>query len=241
MSFIQRTVVLTGVHKGKTINLRGIYPFENGELTLEGNEEDVYAEVRNLERNFSAYLKGDPRLEVEITTPPSLGGERTNPADPLSPMTNDLLKGNEDGQRDLSAGGDNADGQGQVQGGGLAQGEGTSAGDGANDGSGAGDASTGATGGLPEGNGQPPLLKVSDTLNPNHAPEGDAKALFDVKLQRAVASLDHATDDHWTQDGKPALQAVSKFYGSTAVKRADVEAVAPEYRRGNAPLTPASL
>jgi hypothetical protein len=55
-----------------------------------------------------------------------------------------------------------------------------------------------------------------------------------TKLQKAVMSLDPNNDEHWTQDGKPAISAVQTAYGSADVTRADVTAVAPDFNRATA-------
>lgn len=52
-------------------------------------------------------------------------------------------------------------------------------------------------------------------------------AAVNVKLQKAIAQLDPADDTHWTKDGKPAMVAVEKLYGSSGITRQDVEAAAP--------------
>lgn len=57
---------------------------------------------------------------------------------------------------------------------------------------------------------------------------------IDYKLQRAVMSLDPADDNQWTKDGKPAMTAVEKVYGSAGITRADVEAAAPGHTRDKA-------
>lgn len=51
------------------------------------------------------------------------------------------------------------------------------------------------------------------------------------KLKKALDQLDPDNDDHWTKDGQPALKAVEQFYGSAAVSRADIRAVAPNLKR----------
>lgn len=51
------------------------------------------------------------------------------------------------------------------------------------------------------------------------------------KLLRAVKSLDPLEDSHWTREGKPAMTAVEKSYGSADVTRSDVESVAPGFIR----------
>ncbi len=57
---------------------------------------------------------------------------------------------------------------------------------------------------------------------------------LNTKLQKAVLGLDPADDTHWTKDGKPAMTAVEKLYGSAGITRADVEAVAPGHTRDKA-------
>ena len=57
---------------------------------------------------------------------------------------------------------------------------------------------------------------------------------LNTKLQKAVLGLDPADDTNWTKDGKPAMTAVEKLYGSAGITRADVEAVAPGHTRDKA-------
>ncbi len=67
---------------------------------------------------------------------------------------------------------------------------------------------------------------------------GDGQpSIVNVKLQRAVLGLDPKDDAHWTKDGKPAITAVEKLYGSTGIVRADIEAAAPGYTRDKAKIT----
>lgn len=121
----------------------------------------------------------------------------------------------QNGQRELQAGGGNAPGQDPVHGNLQPNLEGAGTGS-AGDGSVAGDASAGNAGGEAGGDGSASGLKDPE---------------LNEKLQRAVFSLDPKNDEHWTQDGKPALIAVEKAYGATGVRRADVAAVAPEFTR----------
>lgn len=51
------------------------------------------------------------------------------------------------------------------------------------------------------------------------------------KLLEAVKKLDPENDEHWTKIGKPAVEAVEKFYGSTDIARKDIEGAAPGYDR----------
>lgn len=59
-------------------------------------------------------------------------------------------------------------------------------------------------------------------------------AELNTKLQKAVLALDPADNSHWTKDGKPAMTAVEKLYGSAGITRADVEAAAPGHSREKA-------
>lgn len=67
---------------------------------------------------------------------------------------------------------------------------------------------------------------------PNGEPAGDPP---NAKLLRAIARLDPLNDEHWTQEGKPSVASVEKLYGSGDVTRKDIEAVASDLRRSNAP------
>lgn len=51
-----------------------------------------------------------------------------------------------------------------------------------------------------------------------------------VSLQDAVADLDNANDEHWTQGGKPSLEHLAKVTGGE-VKRADVDALGVERKK----------
>ena len=50
---------------------------------------------------------------------------------------------------------------------------------------------------------------------------GDKAALD--KIKAALATLDHKNDEHWTQDGKPAVAVVAQLAGVPNLKRADLE------------------
>ena len=80
-------------------------------------------------------------------------------------------------------------------------------------------------GGVPDGDGQPAVLTD---------PVKEPTVELNTKLQKAVLGLDPADDTNWTKDGKPAMTAVEKLYGSTGITRADVEAVAPGHTRDKA-------
>ena len=54
------------------------------------------------------------------------------------------------------------------------------------------------------------------------------------KLYDAILELDPVLDKHWTSTGKPAMSAVERIYGSTAITRRDVKAAAPDWDREQA-------
>lgn len=136
------------------------------------------------------------------------------------PEGHPALKEVPDGQRDLQEG-SQPDGQQPVHGDVQPNGGGTEAGDAAPVSGGGVEAEAGQAGSVPGRDGQ------QAQLNPP-PPE------VNTKLQKAVQSLDPADDSHWTKDGKPAMTAVEKLYGSAAITRADVEAVAPGWTREKA-------
>lgn len=126
------------------------------------------------------------------------------------PEGHEALKETNDGQRDIQQNTSGAQGDLQPNGEGAAPGGDSSAGQGD-----AGPATGNEAGGLaPEGDGQAPQLNE--------------------KLQKAVLGLDPADDSHWTKDGKPAMTAVEKLYGSSGLTRADVDAAAPGFTREKA-------
>lgn len=126
------------------------------------------------------------------------------------PEGHEALKETNDGQRDFqpNPAGDASNLQ--------PNGEGTAPGDDSDAGQGdAGAATVNEAGGLvAEGNGQAPELNE--------------------KLRKAVLALDPADDSHWTKDGKPAMTAVEKLYGSSGLTRADVDAAAQGFNREKA-------
>lgn len=53
-------------------------------------------------------------------------------------------------------------------------------------------------------------------------------------MVKAVLSLDPANDEHWTGQGKPAMSAVEKAFGSADITRADVDKAMPDWDRAKA-------
>ena len=57
-----------------------------------------------------------------------------------------------------------------------------------------------------------------------------------IKLTKAINSLDPENDDHWTKAGLPKLDAVELAYGRAGVTRADVEEISSGFTRDLATL-----
>jgi hypothetical protein len=58
-----------------------------------------------------------------------------------------------------------------------------------------------------------------------------------IRIQAALAKLDPANPDHWTNDGAPRMGAVEELVGTKSVTRADVAKAAPNFSREN-PVLP---
>lgn len=126
------------------------------------------------------------------------------------PEGHDALKEKPDGQRDLQPEPEGDDGNLQPAGEGAAPGTDPAA---------------------LEGNAGPEAVHEAGGLEP----EGDGQAPeLNEKLRKAVMALDPVDNAHWTKDGKPAMTAVEKLYGSSGLTRADVDAAAPGYTRDKA-------
>jgi len=99
---------------------------------------------------------------------------------------------------------------------------------GSNDGNGAAKTEADGSRSVPSGDGQPnPRI---DTPNERFNSTSHS-ALNPEKLLKAMESLDHNNPAHWTQPGKPRVDAVEKFYGGSGLTRADLDAVWPELVR----------
>lgn len=140
------------------------------------------------------------------------------------PEGHPALEGQTYGQREVQTNAQQ-DGQPPVSSDVQPNGGGTEAGGEANNGAGATDPEAGQARSVPGGDGQQAQLNPAGDPPP---PE------VNTKLQKAVQSLDPADDNHWTRDGKPAMSAVEKLYGSAGITRADVDAVAPGWTREKA-------
>ena len=58
-----------------------------------------------------------------------------------------------------------------------------------------------------------------------------SEEIVDQKLREAVLKLDPTNETHWTVHGKPALDVVAKFLGSSNVTRRQVDAAAGDIRK----------
>jgi len=140
------------------------------------------------------------------------------------PEGHPALKEVPDGQRDLQEN-PKPDGQQPLHGDVQPNGSGLEAGEPAPVGGGSDEAEAGQAGGVSDGNGQPEGVTE---------PAKEPTVELNTKLQKSVLALDPADETHWTKDGKPAMTAVEKLYGSAGITRADVEAAAPGYNREKA-------
>lgn len=52
-----------------------------------------------------------------------------------------------------------------------------------------------------------------------------------MDIQKALAQLDPANDDHWTSDGAPRVDVVSEITGDKSLKRKDITDAAPKFTR----------
>lgn len=140
------------------------------------------------------------------------------------PEGHPALEGQADGQREVQTN-TQQDGQPPVRSDVQSNGGGAEAGGAAPVRGGGVETEAGQTGSAPGGDGQQAVLTD---------PVKEPTVELNTKLQKAVLGLDPADDTHWTKDGKPAMTAVEKLYGSAAITRADVEAVAPGWTREKA-------
>lgn len=63
------------------------------------------------------------------------------------------------------------------------------------------------------------------------AAEAEAKAKEPDAVKAALELLDPKNDEHWTGGGKPSMDAVKEFTGSTTITRAEVDEIAPDFKR----------
>lgn len=78
----------------------------------------------------------------------------------------------------------------------------------------------------------PPQVDTPPEEDPNQDPPPDGLTPAEVaKLEDALLSLSPDNDEHWTEDGLPRVDVVVELSG-VQVRRADIEALAPDLRRG---------
>ena len=64
------------------------------------------------------------------------------------------------------------------------------------------------------------------------ADDTDALLGRGAKIAMAVGQLEQKNDEHWTKEGLPACDAIEKLGNLVNVRRGEIDAVAPEVRRG---------
>ena len=198
--------ILTGANFGRTVKL-GKYRFVDGRCPISATPEELALHTRAMERNWGAFPEGDVRIEqINNAYREHLAQQE-----------------NSHGSGDLSPDGSRPAGTSEGDGNARPDGSEASAGDEAGDGEGDDDAATGSAERPAGGDGSPPV--VTD-------PEPVAET--NEKLRRAILTLSPDLDSNWTASGLPAMTAVERAYGSTAITRADVEAAHPGYTRAAA-------
>lgn len=67
-------------------------------------------------------------------------------------------------------------------------------------------------------------------LDPIEPDESEIGPASDEEIRAALAVLDHANAEHWTQGGLPKVEAVAELTGKT-VTRAQIDVAAPDAKR----------
>lgn len=55
-------------------------------------------------------------------------------------------------------------------------------------------------------------------------------------IRTALARLDPNNNEHWTEDGKPAIEPISDMLADPALNRAMLDAAAPDCKRPEKPI-----
>lgn len=199
-------VYTTGPLYGKNVVLGG-RKFVNGVATVSGTQEQLAPVLRKLARGWQAYPEGSAELKAML--------------------------GDTDGKR------------GQVQ---AASEQGSAEsfrGDGESRKQGAGSESEQvggehverderASGVLSSGNGHLDSGIPEQHSGGSAEEQPDPEDSVNPQLARVVYNLDPDNDSHWTQTGKPALNAITEGYGAGDVTRSDVNRSAPGWNREKA-------
>lgn len=201
MSKMKMVFALSGPLKGRTMNING-NQFVNGRLVVEDVPEAMGGLVAYL-MHYQAY---------------SVGSEQH-----LAAMERD------NDQRDIQAGGPQ-----QVQSQTLREGDWPPALQAENsDGNGDGDADQSDADPSGSGHEDSGLAVEQESDGQDDSRETTQEQLRSVspKLVAAIEKLDPMADEHWTEEGFPAMSAVEEALGSTGITRRDVEAAVPGYNR----------
>lgn len=218
-TLIQVLFFLVGPLAGRTISLGSLhYNFVDGKMKLVATPPDMALHASFLEKNWQAYPEGHPKLE-ELKN-----GQRNIQESPKSDSGTEIDSGLQP------------------------NGAGTEAGEQENNGTRTVDYTPGDTGVFSDGDGHPPSVEfkaeeflaekplVEEEPPASETPPVESEPAPEVnqKLLKAVQNLDPLDDSQWNKDGKPAMTAVEKLYGSAGITRADVEGAAPGWNREKA-------
>lgn len=82
------------------------------------------------------------------------------------------------------------------------------------------------------------LMAAADTGGGAAAPAATTKAQdaaakkpFEDEILAAIAKLKHDVDTDWNEDGRPSMKRIVELAGNTAIKRENVDEVAPDVKR----------
>jgi len=206
MSDLTVKLRLVGPLEGKTRVLNG-HVFKEGVCEIRGPEPAIIGACRYLGKCYNAHVVGSEQEKVaQAAWEARVESAAQAKAKEADNGKRDHAPGSDPNPADPAPSGVQPDGQG-------------AAAPSADDGDGNDDGEAGASGGVPAGDGHPDA-RVPAT------PSDEARS----RVAEAVTRLDPGDDDHWTQDGKPAVSAVSQILGGN-VTRQDLDQICPGFNR----------
>lgn len=209
------TLVLTAARTGATCTL-GKYDFVGGRCRVSGPTKAVMGAANYMGKCYAAFIEGSEELKEAQAKWDAFCESQAKTAKTNRPATPKKTEA-PDGERDIHTGGE-PDASEKVHGDAGSDGEESAEVPESQRAVDAG-AETGDSGGVPGGD------RHQDTRVP---PEPDiAKREL---IEAALSALDHGNDDHWTQEGKPAVAVVTDVAGEN-ISRQMIEVVAPEFVR----------
>jgi hypothetical protein len=192
-----------GAHKGKTMSI-GNHTFVDGKYTITESPEGIAGVTKYLS-SFSAFAVGSDEYDAAqaAESGDSNGVSSDNEATPEPGAPETVSSDDSPGAGNEAA---------------PAELGGEPVGD-----------DSGNSGVSPEGNGQPDAGDDSE----QDPVDGTPSSEVDEVMVKAVQSLDPDVDDHWTEDGLPAMSAIEQSFGA-GFTRDDIENAVPGWDRARA-------